>query len=212
VKSLGKIAQRLSSLSNRAIVAIDGVDGAGKTTFGDRLKPIIEKQGRYVLRASVDDFLHPKDIRYARGRTDPLGFFLDSFDYHALQASLLHPFKRGDDAFEIARFDHRANLSISRSVQVPPSAILLLDGIFLHRNDLYDQWDYSIFLDIDFNLSFARLAQRDGIDPNPFATCNYRYLHGQELYLAECNPKQRADLIVDARDANGSYKYADLDL
>ena len=35
-------------------VAIDGVDGAGKTTLPDELAPVIEGAGRGVVRASID--------------------------------------------------------------------------------------------------------------------------------------------------------------
>jgi len=40
--------------------AVDGIDCAGKTTFADRLAPLLE---RPVVRASEDDFLHPAAIR-----------------------------------------------------------------------------------------------------------------------------------------------------
>ena len=40
-------------------VAIDGVDGAGKTTLADALAPVVAAQGRPTIRASVDDFHHP---------------------------------------------------------------------------------------------------------------------------------------------------------
>lgn len=37
-------------------VAIDGVDGVGKTTLADELVPLIQGAGRQVIRASVDGF------------------------------------------------------------------------------------------------------------------------------------------------------------
>ena len=56
-------------------VAIDGVDGAGKTTFADELADVLDDLGRPVIRASVDGFHNPRTIRYARGRQSPVGFF-----------------------------------------------------------------------------------------------------------------------------------------
>src|ERR1017187_6132104 len=44
-------------------VAIDGVDGAGKTTFADEFAQVIHSQ-RPVIRASVGGFHHPRSIRY----------------------------------------------------------------------------------------------------------------------------------------------------
>jgi uridine kinase len=44
-------------------VAIDGVDGAGKTYFADELAEVLGASGRSVIRASVDGFDNPRSIR-----------------------------------------------------------------------------------------------------------------------------------------------------
>ena len=53
-------------LPAQGLVAVDGVDGAGKTTFCDELASVLRAQGRAVVRASVDDFHHPRAIRWRR--------------------------------------------------------------------------------------------------------------------------------------------------
>ena len=57
-----ELAQRLVAVSpDRTIrVAIDGVDGAGKTTFADELGSSVSALGRPVIRASVDGFHNPR--------------------------------------------------------------------------------------------------------------------------------------------------------
>jgi uridine kinase len=57
-------------------VGIDGVDGAGKTVMADELASIVRVRGRKVIRASVDGFHNPKEIRYRRGRGSAKGFFV----------------------------------------------------------------------------------------------------------------------------------------
>ncbi len=49
-------------------VAIDGVDGAGKTTFADELAQALTAAGRVTIRATVDGFHHARAHRYRRGR------------------------------------------------------------------------------------------------------------------------------------------------
>src|SRR5262245_47953937 len=72
-------------------VAVDGVDGVGKTTFADKLGRVVELIGRTVIRSSVDGFHNPRELRYRRGRTSPEGFYFDSYDYPALRRYLLDP-------------------------------------------------------------------------------------------------------------------------
>jgi uridine kinase len=194
---LDELAAIAAALPDRAIVAVDGIDGAGKTTFADRLKPLIENHGRHVARASVDGFHNPRSIRYSRGQSDPLGFFLESYNYAELIHCLIEPFRSGEKVIETKRFDHRIDCPVSVTEVVDPSAILVLDGIFLHRDELRHFWDYSVFIKVPFSLSYQRMAKRDGADPNPQAESNRRYYRGQLIYLEHCQPQERATLVID---------------
>jgi len=69
---------------------------------------------------------------------------------------------------------------------------------------LRDYWDISIFLKVDFTVSRARNAARDGtpdaLDPDtPYSR---RYNGGQLRYLSECSPADRADIVIDYNDLN----------
>ncbi|MBJ7451421.1 MAG: hypothetical protein JHC71_04960 [Blastococcus sp.] len=77
------------------LVAVDGVDGAGKTVFAGQLGAAIGATGRPVVRASVDDFHQPRAVRHRRGRDSPEGFWLDGFDLGALTRELLDPLRSG---------------------------------------------------------------------------------------------------------------------
>src|SRR5688572_29261041 len=91
-------------------VAIDGVDGAGKTTPADELVAPVRRAGRAVIRASVDGFHNPRAVRYVRGPDSPEGYFLDSFDYATLKRELLDPLgPQGDAGFRTAAFDYRVD-------------------------------------------------------------------------------------------------------
>jgi uridine kinase len=62
-ESLRRGARAIADLpgDRRVLVAVDGVDGAGKTTFADALLALL---ARPVVRASADDFLHRREVRY----------------------------------------------------------------------------------------------------------------------------------------------------
>lgn len=182
---------------DRALVAVDGVDGAGKTTFADELAEVLRAQGREVVRASVDDFHHPRAHRWERGPASPEGFFLDSFDHERFTNDLLIPFAAGHP-FRRASHDLATDEYVTPPAETAaPHAILLVDGIFLHRDELVEHWDFSIFLDVPFEVSVARMGRRDGTPTDPDDPRNHRYVEGQRLYLAKCRPAARASLVID---------------
>lgn len=201
---LDDLAGRIHALpSDRVLrVGVDGVDGAGETRFADELADALRARGRRVHRATVDAFHHPRATRYRRGRDSPEGFYLDSFDHATLRRVLLDPLAPGGSGrFRAAAFDHRADRPVDAPEQeARPGDVLLLDGIFLHRPELRDAWDSSVFLDVAFPVSVARMAQRDGTPPDPDAPANRRYVEGQRLYLAACDPRARATVVVDNND------------
>lgn len=201
---LAALAVRTSGDAGQGIfrVGIDGVDGAGKTTLADRLGQVLEAAGHRVIRASIDGFHNPRAVRYARGRESGEGFYRDSFNLDAFRRELLDPMgPRGSGRFRRAVFDHRTDQPVDAPVEAAgKSGILLVDGIFLQRPELRASWDLVVFLDTPFEQSYRRMAQRDGSDPSPYAPANRRYLEGQGFYFAECDPKGRADILVDYAD------------
>ena len=188
-------------------VAIDGVDGAGKTHFAGELEPLLKASGRDVIRASVDGFHHPKEVRYRLGRGSPEGFYGDSYDYGAFKKVLLNPLSPGG----LGRYCTAVHdVATEKPVSVPKKqaeagAILLLDGIFLHRPELRDYWDVSVWLEVPFTTSVPRMAHRDGNSPDPHAPEHRRYVEGQKLYLSENTPQRYATFVIDNRDLNAPF-------
>lgn len=82
---LEQIGALLSSLDLPARVAIDGPDGAGKTTLAEELAGLL---GPSVVRIGADAFLRPEEARYRRGRESPEGYYEDAVDHAALRASI----------------------------------------------------------------------------------------------------------------------------
>ena len=181
---------------------IDGVDGAGKTTLADALADVLRAAGISVIRASVDGFHHPRAVRYRLGRDSPEGFFRDSYDYGALRRSLLDPLSPGGSLrYRTAVFDHRSDRHVhAPEEQAPGGSVLIVDGIFLHRPELRGYWDFSVFLDVPFEISIPRGARRGEGSPDPLAPENRRYIEGQRLYLRECTPKAHATLVIGYDD------------
>lgn len=180
----------------RTMLAVDGIDGAGKTWFADALAERFDRKGHAVARASIDGFHRPREERYARGRDSAEGYYRDSFDYDIFRRYLIEPFKLGGSTgFVPAMFDYRADAPLElRWETAGPDSTLIVDGVFLNRPELNGLWNYSIWLDVSADVAEARLIARDGPGSHE------RYRGGQELYIAEADPRSTATAIIDNTD------------
>lgn len=181
----------------RALVGIDGVGASGKSTFAAALAERIRT--RPVLVLHVDDFFNPSEVRHARGRHSSDGFWLDAYNYSALVKWALEPLSAdGDGTYRSSSFDRETGQTVRPvAQQAPPGALVLVEGTFLHRDELVSFWDYSIYLDVPFQETERRMAERDRLAADTIHQLMQRYTGAQRTYFAHAHPRQRAALVVD---------------
>ena len=160
---LGRIADHILAPGRGPRVGVDGPDGAGKTRFADELAAVLRARGRPVVRVSVDDFHHVRAVRHRRGRHSPEGFWRDSYDYDRFRADVLTPFARdGSRRYRPAAHDLDSDAVLDPEWQTAaPDSVLIVDGLFLHRDELAGIWDVSVFLEVPFAVTTRRMAVRD---------------------------------------------------
>jgi len=206
--TINNLAGRLADLHrpHPIRVGIDGFAAAGKTTLADELVLPLQQRGRQVMRVSIDGFHNPAQIRHRRGRNCPQGYYEDSFNHTAILAHVLKPLgPQGNRRFKSAAFDYRTETPVEDNwQQAPADAILLFDGIFLHRPELQDHWDFTIFVDTHFDVILARACERDR---QKFATAEgvrrrfeERFIPGSRLYLEARHPHLCANIVMDNND------------
>ena len=108
----------------------------------------------------------------------------------------------------MAIFDYRQDTPLDApAATAPENAILLCDGVFLLRPELMDDWDYSIFVAVDFDVSVARALARDLTDkagPDEIQALRQlyarRYVPGQKIYLRQVRPVEKATVILMNND------------
>lgn len=213
--AIAAVVDRIVALptGRRVVVAIDGIDGAGKSTFADEVVAALSARpgfDRELVRSTVDSFHNPRAVRHARGPGSPTGFYRDSTDLDALTAELLDPFRAGAE-FRVAVFDEPADAPVDDpSRSAAPDAVLVFDGIFVHRAELVDRWDLSVYLDGVDRVTAARIDRVvDACPGDPLGDlltmCRWwmllrRYVLGQRQYLDECDPASVADIVIDNVD------------
>jgi uridine kinase len=204
VTLVARIAAAVDRLNpgDRVIVAVDGPDAAGKTTLADA---IARQVTRAAVRVSIDDWHNSRIVRARRGDESPVGYYLDSFDYAALAAHLLDPFRDGVTSVQRARFDFKTDAPAAAVTQVrSPTAVLVLDGVFLLRPELRNRWDLSVYVHVPESVTLARATVRDaehlGGAENTRDRYERRYLPGQALYREAASPLDQADVVIDNSD------------
>ena len=193
------------------LVAIDGIDGAGKSTFADELAAELRRSDVPVVRSTVDSFHNPPAVRYRRGKTSPVGFFLDSHNLDAVRTELLDPFAEGIGNFRIAAYDVEQEQPVEPPPQpVEPDQVLVFDGIFLQREELVGYWDLVIFLDGQQRVNQRRLGYvLADLPATPTDVVAHvldwhakidRYSSGMRYYLDLVDAIESADVVIDNND------------
>ena len=164
--AIGTVAGWIAELRpGRLRVAIDGLTGAGKTSFGHELAAALRALGRPTMRASMDDFKHP--WRHARehgyDRVSGEGYYRNAPDFSSARELLLRPAGPGGSGNVVlcahdplTGEDHR-----DKSVHTPVDAVLIVDSAFAFRREYNEFWDYRIWLDVDADMALARGIARD---------------------------------------------------
>ncbi|CAN5368416.1 uridine kinase [soil metagenome] len=183
----------------RTIVAVDGPTASGKSTFADDLAEVIRKKGHDVFRASIDDFLKPRAMRYAQGRDSAKGRYEDAYNYSVFRRVLIEPFgMNGSTGFVTAAWDeHRDRQIEPKWLTGPVDAMLIVDGSYLNRPELRGLWNASLWINADVAVREQRMRDRDGIEPGTERA--ERYAGALKLY-EKTKPVDAATIIVDNTD------------
>ena len=189
---------RAGAGARRPVVAIDGVDGAGKTTFAG-CWPRCCARGRDVVQAPIDGFHHPLAHRRAEGRT-PEAVWEPHFDLVALAGSSSTLAVRSAGTYRTA-----VHYVVTDECLVLPQhgagrGRAGVDGLFRQRPELDGCWHCG---------GLPRRARSRCRWPGwPLGTARRptwtnpdqrRYGDAQRIYFRTCDPRGRADLVIDNR-------------
>jgi uridine kinase len=200
---LSRLAEEVNSvtIAHPTRVAIDGIPGAGKTTLADELAVVLRAQGREVIRATIEDFLNPSSVRHPWSDSAE-GWYNHNTNLGALHRVLLDPLGLdGHRRIKRAVYDKATDSAVSPPVTTAANdAVLLFDGVFLMRKELFDRWDLRILVSATFEkaLDRSRIRDRTQLMSADEVEQRYRrrYIPSQQFYFETARPTEHANIIV----------------
>ncbi|MCA1060496.1 AAA family ATPase [Rossellomorea aquimaris] len=187
--------QKRSTHHRPFIVGIDGLGGAGKTTFAKALKNKL-KQKTTILH--LDDYIVEKRRRYGTGEEEWYEYYALQWDIGTLQSSLFQKLHHTLDV-TLPFYDSFSDMIIKKDFIYDQNTIVLIEGVFLQRKEWRDFFDYVIFLDCTHEQRTERVIGRDlylGDEKERVAKYERRYWKAEDHYLLHDDPIGRADHIV----------------
>lgn len=167
------------------LLGIDGPGGVGKTTLAEELKRNLKD----LQIVHMDDFDVPRAQKMSNLSSNrPVG--PDTQWYRVIQEVIL-PLRAG----EIARFVpyNRSRDAYSGEAMIKPCGIVVIEGVFAIRRELFSHFDFSIWVECSFKTRVKRALDRDGEVAR--SLWEKDWLPMEEKYQSIYKPHEYADFI-----------------
>ena len=171
----------------RALVAIDGRCGSGKTGLAALIASVFP-----CTVFHMDDFFLPPERRTPQRLAQPGG----NIDHERLRAQVLEPLLRGGPVL-LRTFDCHTG-TLAAPVEIAPLPLVLIEGSYAHHPALRDCYDLTVFLTCAPEEQRRRLLAREG--PQGLAPFLERWIPLEERYFQALQVEADSDLTIDTTD------------
>lgn len=159
---LEKIKEKLTD-GKTVIVGIDGLGGAGKSSISEEIYEELSGENIPIEVLHIDDFIHPKNIRYNDNYAEWECYYNLQWRYDYLLENVINPIKKnGKFTGLIELYDKDEDRYEKKSVDIKEGSVVLIEGIFLQREELSQIFDYMIYIDVPESERLKRVLKRDG--------------------------------------------------
>ncbi len=197
---------RIGVFKNKPIrVAINGIEGTGKTEFAKKLIIYLNEKGKNAIHVSIDGFHFNKERRYRQGRNSDKGYYDDAYDELGFVQNVLIASQSTQPKITMATHDLETDAYLQLApINIASDSIIITDGAYLFKPIYINHWDLKIYLKTDFETAIQRGVQRDakhlGGQNAAKEKFENRYHKASKRYIAEVNPEALADIVIDNTD------------
>lgn len=182
-------------------VGVDGLGGAGKTTFVQKLKEDLKNKGYDVVTIHLDDHIVESSKRYNTGYEEWYEYYYLQWDIKLLQTELFQTLLCGNKLMKLPLYNKTTDTVSTKEIYITPSSIVLIEGIFIQRREWRKYFDFVIFIDCPYKERAKRVLTRDLYIGNYQSRLNKyqkRYWIAEENYIKMEDPLEKADVIYNS--------------
>ncbi|TKD71255.1 kinase [Pseudalkalibacillus hwajinpoensis] len=176
------------------IIGIDGLSRSGKTTFVRHFENELNQQSVRYITFHIDDHIVERRRRYNTGNEEWVEYYYLQWDIEWLKNNFFKKMKK-QTRLQLPYYNQLDDVQVLQSVDIGEVEFIIVEGVFLQREEWRPAFDTVLFLDCNKERRFARENERTRKEIEKFQN---RYWKAEEHYIRKVNPLDQADLIVQS--------------
>lgn len=192
-------ARRSCPPSRALLVAVSGIDGAGKGYVAARIADALGSSGLHAVGLGADAWLSLPHVRFDPERPAEI-FYEKAIRFDEMFSRLILPLRDNRSAHVEADVTEETAATYRRHLyQYSDVDVIVLEGIFLLRKEFRTHYDISIWVDCPFETALARAMARrqEGLsEAETVRAYETTYFPAQRIHLERDAPEDSADLVV----------------
>ncbi|WP_306807382.1 kinase [Mesobacillus jeotgali] len=181
---------------NRLIIGIDGLSRSGKTTIVKKIAGFLEDSHLSCQVIHLDDHIVERTKRYGTGSAEWQEYYFLQWEVELLKEAMFKKLSQSDE-LTLPYYDDKWDQQVYRELNLTGKKVVIVEGIFLQREEWEGYLDYTIFIDCPRNVRFERESAKTRRNIEKFLN---RYWKAEDYYLKMVNPTGKADKVITCHE------------
>ncbi len=191
----------ISRSQNIAVIGIDGLGGAGKSTISESICKALTDQGINTVLLHIDDLITRREIRYDPAYPQWQCYYDLQWRYDYFRELISRAKTDNIHELEAELYDKENDSYFTEKYRITQNTVIVVEGIFLQRKELDGIFDYMVYIDIPEDVRLERVLRRDtyiGDENSITEKYEKRYFPAERHYVNEYHPEKAADMVIRA--------------
>ncbi|MCG6200729.1 uridine kinase family protein [Psychromonas antarctica] len=203
IKSVLRDLHNQKESSKALIIAISGIEGCGKRALTEKVAAALILEGVSVAVIHGDDWEASESVRF-NVMSSPEEYYLNAYRFDEMFEQLILPLKLFGSIKTSVTLDDVMN---PRTVEYDFNDIdiILIEGVYLLQEAYLDLYDYTCWVDSDFDAAFARLVRLKNIEQSQDALIRLFELlikPAGQYHIYSDNPQGHAKSLYIEQETN----------